>query len=78
MWIFEMQYVIPYKGDCLRLTICMCYSRAVVLNIGLDASFDNMLDWKGAREKSGEVNVRNVTQQMMRLPTEFSVGVTLV
>jgi hypothetical protein len=26
------------------------------LNVGLDVSFDNMWDWKGIREKTGEVN----------------------
>jgi hypothetical protein len=27
----------------------------MALNVGLDVSFDNM-DWKGIREKAGEVN----------------------
>jgi hypothetical protein len=28
----------------------------VELNFGLGVSFDNMWDWKGVREKAGEVN----------------------
>jgi hypothetical protein len=27
--------------------------------VGFDASFDNMQDWKGTREKAGEVNGKN-------------------
>jgi hypothetical protein len=29
------------------------------LNASLDVSFDNMPDWKGMREKAGEVNSTN-------------------
>jgi hypothetical protein len=28
----------------------------MTLKTGLDGSFDNMEDWKGIREKAGEVN----------------------
>jgi hypothetical protein len=28
----------------------------MALKIGLDVSFDNMQDWKGIMEKTGEVN----------------------
>jgi hypothetical protein len=44
---------IIYKGDSLRL-----YSWEMELN--LDASFDNTWEWKGIREKAGEVNSTEV------------------
>jgi hypothetical protein len=47
---------ILYNGDCLLFIICVCYSWEMALNVGLDASLDNMQDWKGIREKAGEVN----------------------
>jgi hypothetical protein len=28
----------------------------MALNVGREASFDNMWNWKGTREKAGEVN----------------------
>jgi hypothetical protein len=28
----------------------------MALNVGFDVSFGNMQDWKGIREKAGEVN----------------------
>jgi hypothetical protein len=28
----------------------------MAINVGLDASFDNMWDWKGIWEETGEVN----------------------
>jgi hypothetical protein len=31
-----------YKGNCLRFTVCACYSWEMALNVGLDASFDKM------------------------------------
>jgi hypothetical protein len=31
-----------YNGDGLRLTVCVCYSWEMALNIGRDVSFDNM------------------------------------
>jgi hypothetical protein len=42
--------------DGLRLTIFACHSWEMALSAGLDASFDNMQDRKGTREKAGEVN----------------------
>jgi hypothetical protein len=36
------------------------YSWEIALNVGLDVSFDNMQDWKGIREKAGEVNSTEV------------------
>jgi hypothetical protein len=47
---------ILYRGDGLGLIICACYSWEMVLNIGLDASFDNIQDRKGIREKEEKVN----------------------
>jgi hypothetical protein len=38
------------------LSIYVSYSWEMTLNTGLDASFDNVQDWKGIREKAGEVN----------------------
>jgi hypothetical protein len=53
------------------MTISACYSWEMALNVGRDISFDNMWEWKGIRDKAGEVN-------STRLPVDFSVGVTLV
>jgi hypothetical protein len=41
-------------------------------DIGLDASFYNMLDYKGMREKTGEVNSIEAYITMLRLPIQFS------
>jgi hypothetical protein len=46
---------ILYKGGSLQLTIYACYSWEIALNIGPDASFNNMQDWKGIPEKAREV-----------------------
>lgn len=39
----------------------MYYSWEMPLNIGLDASFGNMKEWKEIREKAGDVNNRKVS-----------------
>jgi hypothetical protein len=59
MWVCDVQRVI-FKGDCLRLTVFACYSWEMALYYGLDASFDNMYNWKGIRQKVGEVNSTNI------------------
>jgi hypothetical protein len=38
------------------LTICAYYPWERALNVGLDASFDNIKEWKRIREKSREVD----------------------
>jgi hypothetical protein len=45
-----------YKGDGLRSIIHPCYSWEMVLNFGLDASFDNIQDVKGIWEVVRENN----------------------
>jgi hypothetical protein len=46
-----------YKGDSLQLTICGFYLLEMELNVGLDASFDNICDWKEIRELKVKVKV---------------------
>jgi hypothetical protein len=43
------------------------------LNVGLDASFDNMKDWKRIREKAEEVKSIEAysLEEMMKLPVEL-------
>jgi hypothetical protein len=48
------------------------------LKVGLDASFDNMKNWKRIWEKAKEVNSTNAYIQMIRRPSEFIAGVTVV
>lgn len=50
---FNWNYI--HKGDSLRLIICAFYSWEMTLNASLDASFDNLKELKGMREKVGEV-----------------------
>jgi hypothetical protein len=57
MWICEVMCAI--KGDNLWVTVCLCYSWEMALNISLRESFINMLDWKGIQKKEGEVNSIN-------------------
>jgi hypothetical protein len=38
------------------LNIYACYSWDMELNVGLEASFDNVSDWKGIQTKSRKVN----------------------
>jgi hypothetical protein len=45
---------ILYKGDCLWLAICACYSWKMALNVDLDYHSITQ-DWKGTREKVGGV-----------------------
>jgi hypothetical protein len=49
-------------------------------NVGLDASFNNIYDWKGIREKAEEINSMkpDAQKQIMRFPVQFSTGVTLI
>jgi hypothetical protein len=47
------------------------------LNIGLDGSFDSVLDWKGVLEKQGKLIVRKLLQEMRRLRVQFLEGAVL-
>jgi hypothetical protein len=38
------------------LTVCVGHLWEITLIIGLCVSFNNMLDWKGILEKTGEIN----------------------
>lgn len=38
-------------------TICGCHSWEIALNGSLEASFGNMYDQKGMREKTGELSI---------------------
>jgi hypothetical protein len=42
------------------LIISAYYSWELALKVGLDASFDNMWDWEGILEETGEVNSSKV------------------
>lgn len=52
------------KQDGLRLTIRACYWWEIASNIGLDASFDNMYEWKGIREKARKVHSTETYKMM--------------
>jgi hypothetical protein len=41
-----------YHGDVLQLNICAFYLWELTLNVRLEASLDNMQDWKGKHEES--------------------------
>lgn len=45
-----MKFSVSYKVKCLGLTICVCYSWDMALNMGLDWK-----DWKEIWEKAGRV-----------------------
>jgi hypothetical protein len=49
-----------YKGRCLKLTICVCYSWEMALVEGLDMSFDDVRNQGGIRERAGEDNSTKV------------------
>jgi hypothetical protein len=49
-----MKSSILYKGNGLRLTISACYLWEMTL---MDILLNNMKEWKGIREKAGEVNI---------------------
>jgi hypothetical protein len=68
MIIFLCGYVkfgILYKSYGLRLTICKFYSWETALNVGPYVSFDKMYEWKGIREKTGEVNSMDVYKEII-------------
>jgi hypothetical protein len=46
-----------YKGGGTRLTDYLCHSWEKTLKVRLGASFYNMEDWKGIKEKSGEISI---------------------
>jgi hypothetical protein len=53
MWICEVYYA----AQMIRFTIgylcvCVCYSWEMATKVDLDASFDNVEEWKGIQEKS--------------------------
>jgi hypothetical protein len=54
MWNYKVS--IMSKGDCLRLTLCACYSWEMAIQVGLDASFDNMWDDTEADEVNSTKN----------------------
>jgi hypothetical protein len=56
MLICEMQYTIIHKGADSPLNISACYLWKMALNEGLNASFDNMHNWKEIQEKRVEIN----------------------
>jgi hypothetical protein len=43
-------------------------------NVGLDASVDNMLNWKGTGKKAEE-DKREKVEEVMDFPAAFSMGV---
>jgi hypothetical protein len=53
--VFIFRYVKCHNGDYLRLSIFSCYSWEMEVNFGFDVSFDNAKDWRGIRQKSGEL-----------------------
>jgi hypothetical protein len=55
-----VKYSLVYEGGGLLSTIFACHSWKIALNLGLDVPLDNMQDWKGIREKAGEVNSAKV------------------
>jgi hypothetical protein len=48
------------------------------LEVDLDASVDNMPDWKGVQDRSGEVNSTKAYIKIMRFSVAFSAGVAVV
>jgi hypothetical protein len=50
----------------------------MVLNFGLDVSSGNMTDWKGMREKAGELNSTKAHVTNDEVSVQVSRGVTLV
>jgi hypothetical protein len=52
MWCF----VYYMQGEGLRLTISACYPRQIVVNVGLDTSFDSTQGCEGIWEIAREVN----------------------
>jgi hypothetical protein len=54
--IDNMKCSILNRGDGFGLTICACYLWEIVLNVGLDVSFDNIENCKAVYEKAREVN----------------------
>jgi hypothetical protein len=60
----NMWCCILYKGDCLRLSICVCYSWETALYVDPDILFSNRQDWKEIREESGEVNGTKVCMKL--------------
>jgi hypothetical protein len=69
VWICEVS--ILYTAHDLRLTVCACYSCKMALNVGLDASFDNMqMRKKNTGRKQGT--------RMIIFPAKVSTGVALV
>jgi hypothetical protein len=53
--------VFVIKTEVLLWTICLSYLWEMALNVGLDASFGNMQDRKGIREKARKVNTMKVS-----------------
>jgi hypothetical protein len=58
MWICVVYY--EYIKEMITIE-CECYSWEKTKNVGLDASFDNMQDWKGVEGKAEKFILRMIT-----------------
>jgi hypothetical protein len=72
-WLIVLSVVLLYKEDGLKLIIYACHSWEMALNVGLNVCFGNMRDWKGIREKVGDVNSTNayITTNSQRVLHSF-------
>lgn len=59
-------------------TTCSCYSWEMAFNAGLDASFDNIQNWKEIREKTEEVNSWVAYKSIDENCIEFSADVAVM
>jgi hypothetical protein len=56
LWCGYVNCSIYYTKKVVYDWLFVCYSWEMALNVGLDVSFDNMLDCRVMREKADEVN----------------------
>jgi hypothetical protein len=57
----KMQYIYNIKKMVYNWLLVRVISESWHKNVGLDVSVDNMLEWKGIREKAEKVNSRKAS-----------------
>jgi uncharacterized protein YwgA len=56
-WSGYIKCSMLYNVDEYQFKVYACYSEGLVLNVGLDVSSGNVLDWKGIWEELKEVKI---------------------
>lgn len=69
----NIECILLYKGDGLRLASCAYYSWEMTLNFDHEVSFSNMYDWRECGRQERKLTVKIFV--IMRISVKFSTDV---